>query len=313
MSRSFCAAIFLIFLAFLSACQTADKYQDPFRVISDDAIIYERPSNTSKALQELKFGAEVMCREKNPSFAVPKGWIEAKSGAVRGFIEKKEITGKDIYDEIRGLMDGAKDASVQAVGLTRKKTALRLKPKKDAFLIERLKEPARVDVLERIVLTTDDKEKSAKQLWYKIRLSNGHAGYIYKSDIELIPPGELNVYTSVRTPVTWYVLGKKEDPATGISGNDYLVSYASVDSDIETDFTRIELYQFDPKSRQYATALARSGMYGMLPIKIIDEGGGKKIIEIREHPRGDAKKIHVMQYSYPSPIKIVKEYVEAAN
>ena len=88
------------------------------------------------------------------------------------------------------------------------------------------------------------------------------------------------------------------------------MTYWSVGSDVDTDFTRVELYTYEPRSKQYATALAKSGLYGLLPVTITDAGNARKLIEIREHPHGDAQKIHVMQYSYPSPIKIVKEYVE---
>jgi len=312
MFRIFRVVLLVLLSVVLSSCKPAGKYQDHFWVIAESATLSERPVATSKVLQTLKFGAEVACREQNPSYSVPKGWVEAISGDVRGFMEKRAMAGKDMYEAIQGLMDGAKNVSVEATGLARKKASLRLKPEKDAFVVGRLKEPAKVGVLERIVVTVGEGEKATKQIWYKIRLDDGRAGFVMRSDLQLIPPGELNAYTSVRTPVTWYTLGEKTDPATGAKGNDYLVTYAAVGSDVDTDFTRVEIYLYDPRTKQYATALARSGLYGTLPVKITDAGDNGKMIELRESPNGDVKKIHVMQYSYPSPIKLVKESVENA-
>jgi len=313
MSRISHAAILVVLSVFVSSCQPVDQYQDQFWVISDSAKIYERPDTISKLLLEFKFGAEVSCREKNPSYSVAKGWVEAKSGEVSGFMEKRGIAGKEMYEAIRGLMDEAKDAAVQATGLTRKKASLRLKPEKEAFVIGRLKEPAQALVLERLVVTVAEKEKATKQVWYKIRLDDGRAGFVARSDLQLIPPSELNAYTDVRTPVSWYELGEKKDPATGEKGRDYLVTYSSVGSDVGADFTRVEIYIYDLRTKQYATALAKSGLYGKLPVRITDEGDNRKIIDIQEHPKGDEKKIHVMQYTYPSPIKLVKEYVVNDN
>lgn len=305
-------AIFTLLAVFLFACQAADKDWERFWIISEKTPVYERASTTSKVLQELTFGSVVQCSDKNLGNAVSRGWLQVKSGKIRGFMEKKGIAGEEQYKEINDLVAGAKDAIVQAIGLTGKKVPLLLKPEGGAFVIQLLKEPVKADVLERIVVTAGEKEKAKKQIWYRIRLASGRAGFIPKRNLRLTPPPELNVYTQVRTPVSWYNLGEKEDPETKEKGNDYLVTYESVDSDIDTDFTRIELYTYDLKSRQYATALARSGLYGILPLKITDAAGGGKIIEIREHPKGDKNKIHVMQYSFPKPTKIVNEYTEDA-
>lgn len=310
MSIFYRLAILTLFAALLFSCKPADKYQDRFWVTTSSANIYERPTITSKVLKELKFGSDVYCRDKNPSYTIAKGWVEAKVGDVRGFIERRVISGEDLYKEIRGLMDEAKGVPAQAAGLTAKKAYLRLKPDNAAFIIQQLKEQNNAEVLERIVLTIGDKEKPKKQVWYKVRLADGRVGFVTRFSFQMTPPAEINNYTSIRVPVSWYKLSEKQDLETGERGGDYLVTYASVDSDVDTDFTRIELYTYNLNAHQYATSLAKSGLYGILPIKIIDEGDGRKIIEIREHPRGDPKRVHVMQYSFPSPIKIVKEYVE---
>lgn len=302
--------VFIILPIFLISCQAENKDWNSFRVISDKTIVYERPSQTSKVIQELTFGSPVKCSDKNLSNVLTKGWLQVESGNVRGFIEDKGIAEEEEYGEIQTLMDSAKDAPTQATGMTGKKVSLLLKPEGTAFVVQFLKEPVKVDVLERIVIDSGEKEKIKKQVWCKVRLTNGRVGFIPKRNLRLTTPPELNVYTQVRTPVSWYNLGEKEDPTTKEKGTDYLVTYESVNSDVDTDFTRIELYTYDLKTKQYATALAKSGLHGKLPLKIVDIDNGDKIIEIREHPNGDRSRIHVMQYSFPKPIKMIKEYTE---
>lgn len=305
--------VLILSIFFLLSCQSvADKYQDQFWVISDRAILYARPSITSKQLKELKFNTLILGRDKNPSASTPKGWLEAKFGDVYGFLERKGIAGEEFYKQIKGMTDSEKDAPVHGAGITGKKVALRLKPENGAAAIQLLKEPTEVDILERILVTAGEKEKAKKQIWYKVRVPDGRVGFVTKNNLKLTPPPELNVYTEVRTPVTWYKLGDKLDPQTEQKVSEYLVTYSSVGSDIATDFTRIELYTCDPKSKQYATNLARSNLYGILPVKITEAENGGKIIEIREHPKGNKGKIHVIKYSYPSPIKIISESVEDA-
>lgn len=300
----------VLFVALFFSCKPADRYQDKFWIIADSANIYERPDITAKAMGTLKLGAEVFCRDKNPSYSISKAWVEAKSGEVYGFMERKWIAGEALHGEIGSLIDGSKDMPVQAAGLVERKAALRLKPERGAFIIKLFKDRGRADVLERVVIRLGEKEKAKRQVWYRVRLEDGRAGFIAKSSLELVPPAELNGYTSVRVPVSWYKLQEKEDPVTGEKGSDYLVTYSAVGSDLDTDFTRIELYTYDLKSKQYATNLARSGLYGILPVKIADMENDGKTIEIREHPKGDKNKVRVIQYSFPSPVKVVKEWVE---
>lgn len=307
--------VILVFLsAFLLSCQPTDKhYRDQFWVMTDKVNMYEHPSITSQVLKELKFGDKIVCRDKASGYAIQKGWVEAKSDGVYGFIERRGLVGEDIYKEFKSVSDASIDAPAQASGLTVKKTKLRSKAEKDSPVFEVLKDPKNAEVLERLVTSINEKGQARRQVWYKIRLDNGRVGYVTRGSIQLTPPKELDNYTSVRTPVSWYTLAEKEDAATGEKGRDYLVSYSSVGSDTGTDFTRVELYTYDLKTKQYATALAKSDLYGILPIKVTEESNGRKIIELREHPHGDMKKIHVMQYSFPSPIKIVKEFVEDAG
>ena len=293
------------------ACKPKEDGWNSAWIISDKSVIYERANTSSKALKDLSFGDELQTSEKNMGGAVTKGWLQAKAGGVRGFIENKGIADEELYKQLNDLADGAKGAPAEASGMTGKKVPLLLKPEAGAFVIQTIKEPTKVDVLGSVEVVAGDQGK--RQSWYKVRLSNGRAGFIAKRFLRLAPPPELNVYTQVRTPVTWYALGKKQDAKGNDVGTDYLVSYESVGQSPDVDFMRVEIYNYDVQSGQYGTSLARSGLYGVLPINITDSDKGGKLIEIRENPKGDKKKTHVMIYSFPKPIQIVKEYTESAE
>lgn len=295
----------------ICSCQNEDSsYRDHFWVISGTANIYKRPSRIGQIIGELKFGEEILCKEKMPGPMVPEDWLEAKSGENYGYVMKDNMADKELFAEINDMMEAAKKTAVQASGMTKKKTSLRMKPDNNSKTIELLKEPQKAEVFERIVNETEGKGGKKKHVWYKVRLDDGRVGYISGSAIALMPPKEIGMYTQIRVPVSWYMLQEKNDPATGNSGRDYLVTYSSVGSGIDTDFTRIELYTYDPKSGQYSTSLAKSGLYGRLPVVITEGEKGGKLIEIAEYPKGNQSKLHIMQYSFPSPIRVVKETTE---
>lgn len=302
--------LFVVFLAGIFSCDTADNfYKDRFWVIADKANIYDRPSTIAQPIQELVFGDKIYCRDKNPSYTLPKGWVEVKTGGKHGYIEKKLIADDDIYGELKKRMGSLEDSDIQGRGIAAKKTQFRMRPDKGSGLLETFKEPKNVDVFERLVIEVDKKNGKHKEVWYKVRTDDGRVGYIGGSKLRLTPPNEINMYTQVRVPVSWYLLQEKEDKETGEKGRDYLVTYSSIGSGVDVDFTRIELYNYDLKSKQYSTSLAKSGLYGILPVKITEKDGGR-LIEIREHPKGNRSKIHTMVYSFPSPIKIVNETTE---
>ncbi len=295
----------------MASCAGGDEDWGSFRVVSEKKTVYERPSSTSAVAGELSFGAEARCSEKGLNNAITKGWLRVKSGKVSGFMEKGGIGEEGLFREMDNLFEEAKEAAAQATGETGRRVPLLLEPESGAHQIDMLKEPTKVDILGRVVAGESDKGGGRRQTWYKIRLANGRAGFILKRQLRLTPPPELNAYTQVRTPVSWQGLGENVDPESGASGWDYIVTYESVGQDIDTDFTRFELYTFDPATKQYGTALAKGGLDGILPVEVSDGEGGGKVIEIRHHPKGDKGRIATMSYSYPKPIKLLGEKTAA--
>lgn len=302
-------ALFPLLLAVLAgmlSCSQEGDGGDPFWVLSGKLEVYASATKGNDVLKTLKFGDEVRGREPNLGTWVGKQWIEVAYDNGRGYADRTNLGDKATMDAMKALIDGARGSQVQGVGETYKKTPFRLGPSADAKQIELLKDPAKVDVFERILVDKEGKGKAGKEVWYKVRLDDGRVGFI-TDRFRLAPPAVLNQYTAARKAVAWRELGEKRDPETGRRGMEYIVAYTSAGLPIDVDFSRIELYSIDPKTGQYGTKLAKSALAGKLPLIIKDGEGGRKIIEIRQIAKGKPGKLLVQEYSYPDPVKMIKE------
>ena len=297
----------LALLAMLPSCgKKADGFTSSW-VISKKLEVYPHPKKEGDILKTLSFGDEVRVREPNLGSWVGKQWIEVAYDRIRGFADRTNLGDEATIGEMKELAAGAKESQVQGAGETYKKTPFRLGPAADARQVEVLKDPERIEILERIIIDQEGRGKTGKAVCYKVRLEDGRVGYI-SDRFRLVPPAALNAYTAARKAVAWRELGEKRDPASGAKGKEYIVAYTSAGLPIDIDFSRIELYTVDPKTGQYGTTLAKSALQGKLPLVVKDGAGGGKIVEIRQVAKGKPDKLLVEEYSYPNPVKMVKAY-----
>ncbi|MFA5812127.1 MAG: SH3 domain-containing protein, partial [bacterium] len=251
----------LALLTFATACDPKNKGFEHYWVISQEVDVVTLAHTENKVLGTLKFGDEVLGRKPNLGAVFPKQWLEVKFGNGRGYVDRTNLGDKAMIDEMNNLIASVKESQVQGVGETRKRIPLRLRPSSSSPLIEIIKKPAKVEVFERAVVEKEKKGTSGKEVWYKVRVEDGRIGYV-PDMISLVTPSELNQYTAAREAVAWREIDEKEDPATGAKGKEYIVAYLSAGTPIDVDFSRIELYTYDPKSSQYATSLAKGGLLG---------------------------------------------------
>lgn len=311
MKQKFLVVLLFVVLAGLAGCTTdMGQYPDKYWVTASKANVYKKADNFSDAVTTIKFGDELFGKAEKLRYATPKDWLEVMAGGQHGFVELKNIGDQAKTDKMRELMDSVKDRQLEATGTTSKKFRIRMAPAKDAELIEYSKEPQGVEIFSRTVNSYEEKGERRKETWYLARLADGRVGYISSLNITLTPPGELGQYTQSRRTVSWYLLRTKEDGETGKVGRDYLATYAGTAISPDADFDRVEMYNFDIKKDAYSTSFAKSGLKGRLPVTIIDNGDGNKTIQIRTIAKGKEGKFLVQEYSYPQPIKVVREYEE---
>lgn len=305
-------AVFVAVASLMGCGRRDELYGDKFRVITAKVDAYERPNVLSKVVATYKYNDELAGRDKKPRFNTPDDWLEIQvAPKVVGFVERSAIADAAIQEKLKTLADSVKDKQVQASGITKKKSRFRISPERNGQLIETLKEPVKFDMYEKVVIETAGDKGPKREFWYKVKLQDGRVGYLYMFNVEFTPPGDIKMYTENRKPVSWYLLRERKDEVTGNTGRDYLVSYISLGRE-GIDFNRIELYTNEIKSGRYATAFARGDLKGILPIDIVKNDDGTIVFRFRQLIKDKKDKLLVQEYSFPSPIKMIREYEEDA-
>lgn len=296
----------LVLLTILTTCSKGDGFE-PYWVVSQKLDVFASATKGNDVIATLKFGDEVSGREPNLGSWVPKHWLEIRLDQRRGYVDRTNLADKATIDAMQVLIEGVEGHQVQGLGETLKKTPFQLGPSLSSPLIELLKEPAKVEIFERVVVDQQNKGTSRKGFWYKVRLEDGRVGYV-SDRFRLLTPAELNPYTAVRKPIAWRELREQEAPKGGGGCKDYVVAYISEGAPIDVDFTRFEVYTCNPATGQYGTTLAKGALVGKLPLTVKDGEEGQKIIEVRQALKDKPGKLLVQEYSFPEPVKMVREY-----
>ncbi len=301
-------AVPLVLLSLLAGCGKADGYE-PSWVVSRELKVFASATKGNDVIKTLQFGDEVQWREHNLGSWVPKHWLEIRVDQGRGYVDRAGLADKATIDQMRELMEGVKELQVQGVAETLRKTPVRLAPSPDAKQIELLKDPAKVELFERIVVKPEGQgaAKAGRTVWYKARLEDGRVGFI-TDRFRLLPPASLNAYTAVRRPMAWQELRTQSGPKGGDACKDYVVAYVSEGTPLDVDFTRIEVYTCNPATRQYGTTFAKGGLLGELPLTAKEGEEGGKVIEVRQALKEKPGRLLVQEYSFPEPVKVLREY-----
>lgn len=312
MNKIFPSIYIIVMAVLLVSCTSKDSlYSEKFWVKTSTANTYSRASVLSKEISSFKFMDEVLGRENKPASNIPEDWLEIKLGPKSyGYIERGKLADKTIMDKLKLLTAGVEGKQVQAKGIIDKKSFFRIGPSRDAAVIEFLRKSQNADVFGRFVTMRKVKGDEKKDVWYKVRLESGQVGYVYTGNFSFTPPGSIGRYTESRRAVSWQLLRTRDNGETNMAGDEYITTYRSTTFDIGADFDRVEVYTYDPKSGQYATAFARSKLKGILPVNVIAADGSNKIFQIRQLIEGKNDKLLVQEYSFPPPIKLVREYEE---
>lgn len=307
-------SVFITILLFLvlAACKASDnKHTNTMWVIASSADVHEKPDVFSDAIDTVKFGDSVTGLDEKFRFGIPDDWLQIKlpSGKL-GYVQIKYLADKTKLEKMDALLDLIETKQAQASGTTGRKAPIRLGPGRDAELIEVMRTPQNFDVYDKVTTTHTHNNREKKEVWYLVKLVDGRAGYIHSLNIKLVPPPDINMYTQGRKAVAWHMLREKEDAESGRKGRDYITAYAGTALSPGADFDRIEIYNYDPKIGAYSTSFAKSGIKGLLPLNVIDTDGGGKIIKVRLMKKNEPGSVTIQEYSFPNPIKMVREYDE---
>jgi hypothetical protein len=310
----------LLLLLFLAAClpeaQKRERYDREMTVVVTETTVHQRPDALSRRLGTLSFG-QVVKTASEAAVGSQAGWeeLQLEDGQI-GFVRASALGSVELLGKLRELQESLEGVEPQAQGRTSAATFLRLEPHREAQGVEKLSAGVAVEVFERRASMHEvpakdpqGKPTSRKDIWYKVRLADGRVGWVYTGNLRFVPPADLDEYTRFRRPVAWLRLRTVEGGPLGQMG-EWLVAYSTPGVDYGADFNRVEVYTWDGKS--YGTAFARSGLKGILPIRV--ERGEKSIhYEIGEVDPKQPGKLVVRRFHFPYPYREVERKVVEAD
>jgi hypothetical protein len=331
----------LVAVLFLAACsngtqeQAPGKYDRKLTVVVTEATVYQRPDSLSRRVGAVQFGQQVLGITKR-TIGTPEGWDEIEAGnTLFGFVRSSSLGDAALLEKLRQLQASIEGVNPQASGITTAATWLRLDPGRHGQGVEKLAAGTQLEMFARQAIlrelpsptpalvgtpratpkptaarkpTPKPSSESAedadakKEIWYKVRLADGRVGYVYTANLRFDPPPDIEQYTRFRRTVAWQKLRTVDAGALGSVG-EYLVAYGTPGIDFGADFNRIEIYTWD--GRAYGTLYARSGMQGILPIRVSQEAN-ELFIELRELDPKQAGKLIVRRYQFPRMKEVSK-------
>jgi len=295
------------------SCKTDEtyKYDTVVYVKSASATVYKRPDIFSETLSTLTFGSKVQGLNEKYRYGVPIDWRKVLlSSGEEGYIEQKYLADGAFMGRIGQLLDTISSMEPQGEGELKQKARLYIEPSDSSPLIDIVNPLSHVIIYKKVSSPTGEgniatADKSGVKKWYLVKTDKGLAGYIPTKNVRLTPPDEISVYTSVRNAVAWQKIPVERGEG---EGRDYVVSYLGTKAPEGADFDRIEVYRYDAQSKRYATVLAKSGLYGLLPLSVAKLDGGV-IIKARVMNKKDGR-VYIQEYSYPPPVRLIREYSE---
>jgi hypothetical protein len=287
--------IFLVFVTiailFSVACSNGQTEAiDRGVVIAEKAQVSNSTALVATPLKELKRGDEVDILERRSVNQREFTRVRvAGDKPLEGWMETHVVISKHIVDQCQQLANEWKDISTQAMGKTKDKLKLRLKPGRDSEVATLLPSGTKLDILGRAETErradsdseTKDAQKASESSrsdsWFKVRLGSDQlikAGWIYADSIELTPPDSISgLLGAGRRFAAWQPFGKVLDPETKNEESHYIIldKYA-YSKDDAIDFDRIYVVIWDTEKHGYSSIHIESLLRGVYPLRVSSKG-----------------------------------------
>ncbi len=294
-----------ITLFVIQGCQTQGI---PTSIIVSKTVMHQRPDPLSPEVTTLTYGQQVKAYSKKSNRS-GDNWTEIRLDKKHsGFVKSYTLGTPELMESFQKLKKSIEGIEPQAAGIITAPTFFRLEPGRQGTPVEKLPTGTRFEMFERQATRKSNSttgrfspKSTEKDIWYKVRLSDGRVGYIFKSNFNLEPPAEISYYTRSRRALAWQKL-RTVTGKDGESISDYLVAYATPGADFSADFNRIEVYYWD--GGQYQTSFVLSSLRGILPIRVIHEEN-KIYFEFAEIDPNHEKQVIVSRYPNAYPYKAI--------
>jgi hypothetical protein len=147
---------------------------------------------------------------------------------------------------------------------------MRLEPSRSSAIIRRLDSGTKVEVLERVTKPRPSSE-TAQDMWIKVRPTPTDVGWVLASALEFDIPMDIAQYSEGYTYAAVKVVSRVNDPVAG-QINWYVVGERKPGADPNVDFQGIRIFTWNMKKHRYETALRTSGIRGVYPLEVGQEG-----------------------------------------
>jgi SH3-like domain-containing protein len=312
--RSKAAAVPLLiasFFAFSSGCNRfREEHHDTVYVSARQMYLHDRVAAVSNRVAEVENGQPLEVLERGHRFVKVKtqkneiGWIEE-----RAVIDAKTFEAFDL------LASQHKQDPVVASGVLRDEIYLHLIPGREAARFYLLAASAKVQLLARATVpktaapgsaqapkpldaksgfgakapaTSKSGAKPAAHIaglpaapvledWWLVRDTEGHAGWLLASRLDVEVPDEIGAYAEGQRYVGAYVLNKVLDPDASTPDHlvpQYVTVLAPPASGLPFDFDQVRVFTWSIRHHRYETAFRLHPIEGYLPVRVTPASGG---------------------------------------
>ena len=216
------------------------------------------------------------------------------SEGVEGWVEKRSLVGKEVYDGFAQLAASNGAAVVQARGLARAELNMHVAPGRQTETLYQLKKNDGVDILRRASAekpppksfgAQDASFSAAKSAskssgpaledWWLVRDAQSHVGWVYGRLLDFDVPLEIARYAENKRMVGFFVLNEAPNP-TGKPVPQYLTLLTEPKEGLPYDYSQVRVFTWNPKRDRYETAFLEHKLEGVFPARVATETFDKK-------------------------------------
>jgi len=270
---------------FVSGCGRRRSVHETAYISATQANLRDRVAAVYTKVGLVKNGERVEVLDRDRRFAKVR-----TAAGVEGWIEQRNLVGKDVYDKAQNLVQSNQNDPVQGQATTRNDTNLHVEPGRDADHLYQVATGAKVQLLKRAIAerpgtapapatrptAQTDERKEAKLVmedWWLARDDQGRVGWILSRMVDLDLPLEIAQYAEGQRIVAYFVLDEVRDGDKKIP--QYLTVLTEPKDGMPFDFNQVRVFTWNVKRHRYETAY-RERLKGVLPVTMAQENFEKE-------------------------------------